>query len=236
MSQAMGGASVALGVDEIPFIDLRGAKPALQLLSDAKVSKPGLGNSPSTEFGLSERSRFVSSKRQSDHGWPSRKRDSVDFAVCNHCGKSAATYRCSRCRVTRYCGKACRHEAWLTHKTECRRNMRPIEAVFDTSSHRGACARCLSFDRSKTPPELAERFVVVGSEILPDNYGASPEDRGHYAVKERGVTRTRWKCSCRGCHRVWWCMRSVDPDGVFDSSLGWTDTIEGFKLIGQSSK
>lgn len=232
MVEAMGDESVALGVEEVPFIDLRGAKPALQLLSDMKVFKPRLANSPCSDITVSERSVGVS-RAQNDDGWLSGKKDGVDFAVCNYCGKNAATYRCSRCWVTRYCGKACRQEAWLTHKTECRRNMRPVEPTFDTKSTRSACARCLSFDRAKTPPELAARFVVVGSEILPDNYGASPEERGHYSVKERGVARTRWKCSCRGCHRVWWCVKSVDPDGVFESSLGWTDTIEGFKVDGQ---
>ena len=38
--------------------------------------------------------------------------------VCAVCGKEAE-YRCSRCKLTRYCSAACQRGHWKTHKKEC---------------------------------------------------------------------------------------------------------------------
>ena len=89
------------------------------------------------------------------------------------------------------------------------------------------CARCVTFDATKVPADLANYFTVSGTEVLPDNYGA--DDRGRYTVKERGVARTRWKCVCKGCNKTWWCTKSEDPDKVFETTIEWTKTMDAFK-------
>ena len=169
----------------------------------------------------------------------------------------------------RYCGAQCQKDAWLSHKTSCRRRPKPTFEEQAAKAHgptlggfpaadktESVCARCMHFDKSKTAPELTFYFNIDGTELLEDNYGGDDGDgRARYTVteravtnrrgafenarrgrvlqhpcrkelarvtrrsgtaqvKERGVARTRWRCVCKGCNRNWWCVRSVDPDGV----------------------
>lgn len=39
--------------------------------------------------------------------------------VCKVCGKEAP-YRCTRCKLTRYCSKECQKKDWAEHKKDCR--------------------------------------------------------------------------------------------------------------------
>ena len=165
-----------------------------------------------------------------------------DMNICNHCAKSGASQRCGRCWGARYCSVDCQREAWLMHKTECRRRPKPST---DTAqkAHPGPalgapvakatvslCARCNTFDKTKEPAALTPYFALNGTEVLPDNYGGDGGDgRGRHTVKERGVKRTRWKCVCKGCNKTWWCIKSEDPDKVFDTTIEWTQQLEAFK-------
>lgn len=40
---------------------------------------------------------------------------------CAACGATSGLRRCSGCSVVRYCGEACSHAHWRTHRAECRR-------------------------------------------------------------------------------------------------------------------
>ena len=168
----------------------------------------------------------------------------AELNVCDHCGKNGAEKRCGRCWTARYCGENCQREAWLTHKTACRRRPKPT-ADEDFSRKHGPkvdgvpvaatttfslCARCHLFDQTKEPEQLLGVFAISGKEVLADDYGGdSSEHRGRHTCKERGVERTKWKCVCKGCNRAWFCLKSVDPDGVFDAELKWTANLEAFK-------
>jgi len=45
-------------------------------------------------------------------------------ATCAHCEKAAGRgqnlLKCSRCKITAYCGKDCQHADWKLHKIHCR--------------------------------------------------------------------------------------------------------------------
>ena len=41
-------------------------------------------------------------------------------AVCGKQGKASAIPRCSRCKMIRYCSRACQSRDWPHHKTACK--------------------------------------------------------------------------------------------------------------------
>ena len=55
-----------------------------------------------------------------------RRDADADARACHACGAAGAKHQCSRCRVARYCSKACAVHAWknLGHKLECK----PVQA------------------------------------------------------------------------------------------------------------
>ena len=105
----------------------------------------------------------------------------------------------------RYCGAQCQKDAWLSHKTSCRRRPKPTFEEQAAKAHgptlggfpaadktESVCARCMHFDKSKTAPELTFYFNIDGTELLEDNYGGDDGDgRARYTVTERAVANRR---------------------------------------------